>query len=51
MCCHCNKPGSCQGTDAAEARACNQQECSPEQIKECHGEVHKHTCTPTERSE
>jgi hypothetical protein len=39
----CEKPEKCEGAP---------EECTPEQIKECHGDVAEHPCTkPPEKQE
>ncbi len=47
MCCkessnrdYCKEPGRLEGKP---------EECSPEQIRECHGEVREHPCTTKEK--
>mgnify|MGYP000084754102 CR=1 FL=1 len=45
MCCEdsgCRKPEKLDGRP---------EDCSPEQVKECHGDVDSHPCTPAESCE
>ena len=44
MCCEENRRGShcCEKPDRLRTKP---QECTPEQIRECHGEVKEHPCT------
>ncbi len=47
MCCkESSKKDCCQKPNRLKGR---REECSPEQIRECHGEVPEHHCTPNEK--
>ena len=41
----CDKKEGCQQPEKGKG---DPRECSPEQIKECHGEVEGHPCAPDE---
>ena len=47
MCCkESSKKDCCERTDHLKGKP---EECSPEQIRECHGEVREHPCTTEEK--
>ena len=39
----CEKSNCCQKPEQLKGKP---EECSPEQIKKCHGDVKKHACVP-----
>lgn len=43
MCCDKTEKDKCQKPEKLKGRP---EECSPEQIKECHGDVEEHPCAP-----
>ncbi len=43
MCGEKTEHGTCQKPERLKGKP---EECSPEQIKECHGDVAKHPCAP-----
>ena len=43
MCCRNDKKGGCQKPENLKGKP---EECSPEQIRECHGDVKGHACLP-----
>jgi hypothetical protein len=44
----CEKESKCQKPDELKGKP---EQCSPEQIKKCHGDAKKHPCTDTTRDE
>jgi len=42
----CEKKKGCQKPEALEGKP---EDCSPEQIKKCHGDVREHPCVETEK--
>ncbi len=43
----CNKNKNCQKPEQLQGKP---QDCSPEQIRECHGDVKAHPCLPAGRT-
>ena len=44
----CEKKQGCQKPEVLEGKP---EECSPEQIKKCHGDVEEHPCVETDSGE
>jgi len=44
----CEEKKGCQKPEALEGKP---EECSPEQIKKCHGDVKEHPCVETDKDE
>lgn len=42
----CNEKTCCQKPDQLKKKP---QDCTPEQIKKCHGDVKKHPCAPKKK--
>ena len=42
----CDKKNKCEKVENLKTRP---EECTPEQIKQCHGEVKEHSCTEEAR--
>jgi len=50
MCCEANRRDRCC-CERPERLRNNPQECTPEQVRECHGEENEHSCAAKEKPE